>query len=183
VHGRDVLRVRATDSAADVRVRRADALVAVDPGVAIGVRVADCVALLLFDSGSGAVAAVHAGWRGLVAGIIEAAAQALQPEARLRHEHVYAAIFPHIGRCCFEVGDEVAHSLRAASPDPDVVDRSRIKPHVDLRAIAIAQLNVVGLAASRIDALSGCTRCDLARFFSFRRDGRSSGHVAAIVSR
>jgi YfiH family protein len=183
VHGPQLVAVGAGDHPAAVRRRQADALIAGAGALAVGVRVADCGAVLLCDPDSGGVAAVHAGWRGTAAGVIEAAVQALL-RGGARPAALHAAIFPHIRRCCFEVGADVAATLLAASPAPDVVDRSRNKPHVDLTAIMVAKLAALGLAAEHIEDVPGCTRCEPERFFSYRRDGDRSGrHLAAIVSR
>jgi YfiH family protein len=183
VHGSAVWVLGMGEPPAQARIREADALLAPAGGHALGVRVADCVPVLVHDTRGGAVCAIHAGWRGTVRGVIESGVSALlargsEPSA------LRAAIFPHIRSCCFEVGDDVAGELRAASPDPTVVDRSREKPHVDLTAIVIAKLLALGLSRSALDDVPGCTRCEPERFFSFRRDGQRSGrHLAAIVSR
>jgi len=183
VHGAAVVAVDASDDAVAVRRREADALCAARGAVAVGVRIADCVPVLLADASTGAVAAVHAGWRGTVAGVIEAAVDRLHDRYGSEPSSLAAAILPHIGDCCFEVGEEVAETLRLSSPDPNVVDRSRSKPHVDLAAIVSAKLVRMGLAAERIERIAGCTRCEPERFFSFRRDGKHSGrHLAVIVS-
>jgi copper oxidase (laccase) domain-containing protein len=94
-------------------------------------------------------------------------------------------MFPHIAVCCFEVGDDVAAQLQAAAPArTDVVQRMADgKPHVSLRNVALARLAALGIAAERVEQVSGCTACDAARFFSFRRDGQASGrHLTVIVS-
>lgn len=169
-----------------VRAIEADALVAPAGGVAIGVRVADCVPVLLFDARGGAVGAVHAGWRGTVRGVVEAGVQALLATGAGDASALRAAVLPHIRRCCFEVGDDVALELLRTTPDrdPTVIDRSRPKPHVDLAAVVSAKLRVLGVPPDAIDVVAGCTRCEPERFFSFRRDGKQSGrHLAAIVSR
>jgi YfiH family protein len=182
VHGAGVRVVSAEDAPPQVRRNEGDALVAPRGGLAIGVRVADCAALLMIDTQSGAVAAIHAGWRGTAAGVLEAGVRRLLDQGGAASA-LRVALFPHIRRCCFEVGDEVALQLRACSPDPDVVDRSRAKPHVDLTAILRAKLAVLGVAPDAVDDIPGCTRCEPERFFSFRRDGQRSGrHLAAIVS-
>jgi polyphenol oxidase len=184
VHAAGVLTVAGSEAQPAVRGLEADALVAAPGGVAIGVRIADCAPVLLLDTESGAVAALHAGWRGTVRGVVAAGVQTLLQRGGGRSEALAAAIFPHIRRCCFEVGDDVAAELVAASPDPNVVDWSRGKPHVDLMAILVAQLAALGIPRERIDDIPGCTRCEPQRFFSFRRDGKQSGrHLAAIVSR
>jgi YfiH family protein len=184
VHGTACTEVSSADEPGALRASQGDAVLSADPLVACGVRVADCAALLLADPTSGRVAAVHAGWRGTEAGVVPRAVEALA--SRGAHPaHLLAALFPHIERCCFEVGDEVAQRLLAASPDRDVVALgARGRPHVDLRRVLHAQLLAAGLAPSRIDHVAGCTMCDAARFFSFRRDGARSGrHLCAIVAR
>jgi YfiH family protein len=184
VHGAAVRVIAPGDDPARVRLDEADVLVAPAGGFAIGVRTADCVPLLI-AADSGAVAAVHAGWRGVVAGAVEAGVQALLAIGGNAPRSLRAAFFPHIEVCCFEVGGDVAEQLAALHPDPaSVVDRSRQKPHVDLARIVTAKLLACGLAADAIDRVPGCTRCEPERFFSFRRDGQRSGrHIAAIVSR
>jgi YfiH family protein len=185
VHGAAVHVVAEGSDVRQVRAVTADALVA-PPGVAIGVRVADCVPVLLVDTHGGAVAAVHAGWRGTVRGVVEAGVRALLHHGAGDPRALRAAVLPHIRRCCFEVGDDVALELLEAMPgrDPSAIDRSRAKPHVDLTAIVRAKLRALGVPDDAIDDVAGCTRCEPERFFSFRRDGKQSGrHLAAIVSR
>jgi YfiH family protein len=183
VHGRSIRVVKAGDAVATVRETRADGLIAVGSGLPIGVRSADCVPILLAHGPSGAVAALHAGWRGVVTGVVEAGVAALRAQGVAAPE-IVAAIFPHIRRCCFEVGTEVADALAAASPDAAVVDRTREKLHADLTRAVLAQLLRAGVDRARIEDVPGCTRCEPARFFSYRRDGAASGrHLTAIVSR
>ncbi len=147
----------------------ADALVATAPETAVGVRVADCVPILLADSKTGAVAAVHAGWRGVVAGVIASAFRV--------HAFDLAAIGPCIGPCCFEIGDDVAAKLAPFT-------LQGLKQRGDLRAAVRAQLRDAGLQNAHIDDVPGCTKCDPARFFSHRRDGEAAGrHLAVIATR
>ncbi|MCL2447723.1 MAG: polyphenol oxidase family protein [Polyangiaceae bacterium] len=156
-----------------------------DGAIAVGVRVADCVPVLLADVRTGAVAAVHAGWRGVVAGVVSASAALLGA----RPSDVVAAIGPCIGACCFEVGADVAEAIeRAAAPGassaPVVVRRDGPKAFVDLRAAVRAQLAALGVGGERVDDIAGCTKHEAGRFHSFRRDGQSSGRMlAAIASR
>ena len=160
----------------------ADALVARAPGVTVGVRVADCTPVLVADTATGAVAAIHAGWRGVVANVVGAGVRALAP-----HEDrasLVAAIFPCIGACCFEVGEDVAEAIARAS-DPGVVLRSYgARPHVDMRRAVRAQLRALGLRDDAIDDVPGCTKCGGTQFHSHRRDGDRAGrHVAVITAR
>jgi polyphenol oxidase len=185
VHGRDVVRVGAGDERDHVLARRADAIVARTAGVACGVRVADCVPVLVADRRSGAVAAIHSGWQGTAVDVVGAGVAALVREAG-GDADLIAAIGPHIRVCCFEVGDDVAARLAGCSLARDVVDRTRgERPHVHLENIVRAQLVAAGVRAEAIDDVQGCTVCDAeARFFSFRREREKSGRMlAAMVAR
>ena len=183
VHGCELRVADGEVAPQELRQREADALLAPPGGRAIGVRVADCVPVLVGDPESGTVAAVHAGWRGTVRGVLEQAGAQLE-ERGIGTGALQAAIFPHIRSCCFEVGEDVAAELHAAAPEADAVDRDRDKPHVNLTAVVVAKLQRLGLASSQIDDVAGCTRCEPERFYSYRREGKRSGrHLAAIVSR
>lgn len=161
----------------------ADAVLGAAPGLACAVRSADCVPILVGDRASGAALAIHAGWRGVVRGVIASAIERLRATLGGPGDPI-AAIGPHLSVARFEVSDDVAEQLRASSPDPDVVDRGHEKPHVDLRRIVRAQLEALGFAPDSIDDVHGCTFQDAERFFSYRRDGARSGrHLSAIVTR
>ncbi|MBX3228542.1 MAG: laccase domain-containing protein [Labilithrix sp.] len=146
--------------------READALVATAAGDAVGVRVADCVPVLLADPATGTVAAVHAGWKGVVAGVVGAALARFADKSRL-----LAAIGPCIGACCFEVGSDVAAKI-------GFVDRTAgDKAFVDLRKAVRRELE--GLAA--IEDVPGCTKHEAQRFHSYRRDGDASGRLIGVI--
>jgi YfiH family protein len=150
--------------------------------VAVGVRVADCVPVLVASPETGDVAAIHAGWRGVVSGVVPAGVKALGGASLL------AAIGPCIGACCFEVGRDVAESIGRAAPGAEVVapypHASPDKVFVDLRAAVRRQLVGAGLDPARIEDVPGCTKHEAARFHSFRRDGKGSGRMlASIVTR
>ena len=182
VHGAVVHEVTGSDDWDDVVEREGDAIVSCDRRVACGVRVADCVPILLADVVSGAVCAVHSGWRGTVLDVVAAGVDRLRAVAK-GSPRIVAAVGPHISLAAFEVGDEVASEIERACPVPSAVDRtSHAKPHVSLRAIIDDQLRRAGVVA--IDHVEGCTFGEPDRFFSYRRDGRASGrHLAAIVPR
>jgi len=180
VHGRVAHILSGAEVQSELIQREGDALVSRAPGLACGVRSADCVPVLLADRRSGAVAAAHAGWRGAVSGIVSSAVEALRSIAP--NPDLLAAIGPHISVRAFEVSEDVAETLVNASHDPQIVDRSRAKPHVDLRRMLRAELRALGLAHSAIDDVWGCTVLQPEHFFSFRRDGKTSGrHLSAIV--
>lgn len=193
VHGAQVERVDGAEAPESFRQRRADALFRVpaaaelgaDQGIAIGVRVADCVAVLLAHPASGAVAAVHAGWRGVVGDVLSATLDALDAHVAAPRAQWIGAVFPHIGAPAFEVGEEVAEQIAACVPEePGLILRGRAKPHVDLGRAVVAQLVRAGLAPENVERVAGCTFSEPERFFSYRRDGAASGrHLAVIVSR
>jgi YfiH family protein len=177
VHGAAVL--EACGEPAALWAQSADALVARAAGDAVGVRTADCVPLLVGDRATGAVAAIHAGWRGVVQGVVPAALAALGGRAPI------VAIGPHIRGAAFEVGPEVADAIhRAAGVDVRVGASPAGKPLVDLARAVRAQLTRAGIAPEHVDDVGGCTLSEPARFFSFRRDGARSGrHLSVIVAR
>lgn len=185
VHGTEVVELAGSEDRAEVVKRTGDVTLSKSPDVACGVRIADCVPVLIGDRQSGATAAIHSGWQGTALGVVGAAVMAMRKLISGEGELV-AAIGPHIERCCFEVGEDVAERLSACAPfENGVVDRGAgPKPHVDLRAIVRSQLRALGLEDEAIDDVHGCTRCDSSKFFSYRRDKEKSGrHLAAIVTR
>jgi len=183
VHGSAVCVIRDGSSLPAVPPE-ADVLVSNAVDVAIAVRAADCVPILMADPATGAVAAVHAGWRGVVAGVIGAAVSSLRVRAAAPPELI-AAIGPHISSSAFEVAPEVAREIADACGDASVVDRSRgARPFVDLRRAVRRGLIEAGMSDSAVDDVYGCTVGEPERFFSYRRDGQKSGrHLSAIVPR
>lgn len=182
VHGRSAFELPDDADVTQTRATEGDALFGASMGVACAVRTADCVPILVGERTSGYAAAVHAGWRGVVAQVIAATLVALR--ARVGHAGDFvAAIGPHISVAAFEISDDVAAELALSSPDPDVIDRTRgPKPHADLRRIVRAQLESLGVARDAIDDVAGCTVTEPERFFSFHHDGaRSDRHLSTIV--
>lgn len=179
VHGRDVVEIRGHEEQRRIVFTEADAVVSAATDVACAVRTADCLPVLLADPLTGRTAAVHAGWRGLVAHVLEAALRVLAPATT---SSCIAAIGPHISATAFRVADDVALQLQAACPEATPVRRNGNEVYVDLRWTARAQLHALGLQPANIDDVMGCTYSDPERFFSYRRDGKVSGrHLSAIV--
>lgn len=182
VHGTSVRLVAAGEDPVAVRQEEHDALIAPAGGLAVGVRTADCVPILLADTEHGAVAAVHAGWRGAVNHILSRTIERMQQEFGTEAGALVAAVGPHIRVAHFEVGSEVADAAEAAAPGAGVVQWGGEKPHVDLAALVRHQLARAGV--TRVDDVGGCTFEDAQRFFSYRRDaGRTGRHLAVVVSR
>ncbi len=177
VHGTAVLTVDGSESVEAIADRPADAIVTRTPGVAVSVRTADCVPVLLHEQRRGGVAAVHAGWRGLVAGVVEAAVSTLLG-SRGHASDLRAAIGPCIGPCCFEVGPEVAREFEVR-----FVIAGEPRPHVDLPAAVRAVLSRCGVGVDETEAFEpACTRCDPRGFFSYRRSGPGTAHHWHYIS-
>jgi YfiH family protein len=187
VHGRDVrvlARGRGSDHAAAARPD-ADALASNDPRLALAVMVADCVPIVIADAATGAVAAVHAGWRGTCAGIAATTVRALSRELGADPADMMAAIGPSIGPDDYEVGESLVTEF-AANKHPQVsLDRwfSRIagRLRLDLWTANRDQLASAGVRADRIYACGLSTLAHPEVFDSFRRDADAAGRMAAIV--
>ena len=147
-----------------------DALLENTPGAVVAVKTADCIPLLLVDPGHRAVAAVHAGWRGTVAGIAQRAVAALGAQFGSRAGDLHAAIGPAIGKCCYEVGPEVAARFGVDG-----------RAHIDLAETVRRQLEAAGVGGQRIYMSGLCTQCRAGEFHSFRRDGAAAGRLYSFV--
>ena len=181
VHGGTVVEV---DDSFESGVK-ADAMVTEDRMKILAVRVADCVPVLLASDDGSRVAAIHAGWRGVIAGIVPAAVSRLRfRESNTRdNAHIVAAIGPSISFDAFEVGAEVIdHFRHQFGDDAPVKTRADGKGHVDLRAAIALQLSRAGVPAENIDISNRCTVRDRDEFFSHRRDAGVTGRMAALIS-
>lgn len=154
----------------------ADALVTDLTGVAIGVNTADCVPVLLCDEDAGVVAAVHAGWRGAVAGIIDATVEKMTCIGAVC-QRIHAFICPAICVGCFEVGEEVASQF----PQNCVVRMPGSKPHVNLSEFAVICLGRSGVSRDNITFSGECTRCNPTRYFSARALSVASGRNFSYI--
>jgi YfiH family protein len=156
-----------------------DAAVTSLEGALLGIQTADCVPILIADSEARAVAAVHAGWRGTAAGISEKTVERLKNKFQVRPENLTAVIGPHIGVCCYEIGDDVA----AAMADPAVLERRAdwLKPHLNLGEANRRQLRNAGIPDEQIDVSSSCTQCRGDLFFSYRREGTRAGRLLSVI--
>lgn len=166
------------------RLDEADAHVTDDAHEVVAVRTADCVPVLISSDDGQAVAAIHAGWRGLdpAVGVIgRAVAKLLEVAGEAAAAGCVAAVGPCISVERYEVGEEVAIRFRDTTPHA-VRDGRGVKPHLDTRAVAVAQLREAGLASDRIDVFPGCTFNDADAFFSYRQHGPGVGHLAALIA-
>lgn len=160
----------------------ADAMVTDRRGRMLTVRVADCVPVLLADRQGKVAAALHAGWRGIVAGVVPATLRTMAEQFDVAAENVIAAIGPHIGVAKFEVGPEVVEAFQQAGLG-ETVDHTRgVKAHIDMGQAVRRQLERGGVAAEQIDDGAGCTYDQPELFFSYRRDGQRSGRMAGVIA-
>jgi polyphenol oxidase len=158
----------------------ADIAVTNDPAVALSVRAADCVPVLLADRRGRAVAAVHAGWKGTAAGALIAAVQSLASTYGTRPADVIAAVGPSIGPCCYEVGPELSANF-ASHPTWSAWFTNDAKPYLDLWRASRDQLARAGVPSGQIHVCELCTFDHPALFHSYRRDGKNAGRLVAAI--
>jgi len=147
-----------------------DALLTNRPGLALSVRTADCLPILLADVRQKIIAAVHAGWRGTAAGVAVNVLRKMQTEFGTNAADINVAIGPGIGPCCYEVGPEVAAEFGLTG-----------RVHLDLAAENRRRLIAAGLPESQIETLDYCTRCRADLFHSWRRDGPAAGRMLSHI--
>ncbi len=180
VHGHRVVHAR---EATPGPSPEADAVISERPGLAACVSVADCAPVLLADPASGAVAAVHAGWRGTLARTAAHAVEALVREHGARPADLLVAIGPSIGPCCYDVSEELAARFREEVGPVAGNPRGR-QSRVDLWMANAMVLRQAGVPREQIEILGRCTACEPDHFFSHRRDigrtGRMVGFVAPV---
>ena len=187
---------------------KADAIITATPGLLLGVQTADCVPILLADTRRHAVAAIHAGWRGTLARIAVKTLGRMRMEFGTHPRDVVAALGPAIGRCCYEVGPEVAQAFAAQFPpaaewfdgpfeqlahgeEPlslpwlSMMPPGHVPPpprvQLDLRASNRWQLIDAGVPEGRISVSDLCTACRTDLLFSYRREGAKTGRLMAVI--
>jgi polyphenol oxidase len=161
----------------------ADALLSDDPGLVLWFTVADCIPVTIVASTWRVHG--HCGWRGVVAGLVEAMAAALAKASTSSPGDLRAWIGAGIGPCCYQVGPEVAErvdpvALRSVPPAPG---HPTPRTFLDLRREIALRLARLGVPAGGVAADPSCTSCEPARFFSHRRDGVPTGRLAALCFR
>jgi YfiH family protein len=165
----------------------ADAIVTDQAGMLLTIRVADCVPVLLASEDGKHVAAVHAGWRGVVMGVTPRAVGTFREDFGIRPAQLVAAVGPCIGVEAFEVDADVAEAFDAFGLDDAIVSPGDAKPHIDLRQAVVLQLHRAGVPPEAIDVSERCTYRDEAEFFSHRRDVThrrlpGTGRLAAVIA-
>jgi hypothetical protein len=181
-----------------------DALICNEAGILLSVRTADCLPVLLVDPQRRAVAAVHAGWRGALARLVEKAVGEMRRVYGSEARSLLAVMGPSIRACCYEIGQEVAEAFQAGFPRPHkffrkVSGHSEPPPlnalnlrgtprrapttsfHLDLVAVARHQLLTAGLVPRNLAAVDFCTACRTDLFYSYRKEGSQTGRMMAVI--
>ncbi len=158
-----------------------DALATRLDNVALSVRVADCLPVLIADPVRKAVAAVHSGWRGTLLEILPRTVREMEKAFSSDPSTLLVAVGPGIRSCCFEVGQEVADLFE--KPYPGCCSRTDRpgKYHLDLGQILDTQLNSAGVLREHRYDMAACTRCNPYEFYSYRREGSAAGRMLAII--
>jgi YfiH family protein len=180
VHG---IRVRSIGSAYDGALKIGDGMVTALAGTVLAVFTADCVPVLMVDAERGIVGALHAGWRGTLAGIASEGMSVMAAMGTRLHG-VRVALGPSIGSCCFEVDAELADRFVAQIPAAAAccLPGRAGKKHLDLRGILRAQFREAGVDPNAIVDVGPCTRCNPERFFSRRAaDGAMTGLQMSFI--
>jgi polyphenol oxidase len=183
---------------------RADASVTKMAGLLLAVQTADCVPILLVDPKNHAIAAVHAGWRGTLARIVEKSIGRMHMQFGTHAADLLAAIGPAIGGCCYEVGTEVAAAFSGQFPnaaeffdelrtgdEPNPLQWLNMMPPghqpppkkvlLDLRKANRSQLEAAGVPAANIFVIDLCTGCHRDLLFSYRKEGAETGRLMAVI--
>ncbi|MGH9241073.1 MAG: peptidoglycan editing factor PgeF [Vicinamibacterales bacterium] len=192
VHGASAVVIR-RGSSPPAAPPEADILVSNDPAAAIAVRAADCVPILMADRVTGAVAAVHAGWRGTAARAAVSAVNAMQHEFGTHPRNVVAAIGPSIGPCCYQVGSDLVDAFAAAgherylierwfsTPPPPRGSRERPQLRLDVGGANRDQLVLAGVPERQIYDARLCTAMHLEVLTSYRAEKENAGRIAGVI--
>ena len=180
VHGDNIIEIK------DKQLKEAgeaDGMVTAEPGVYLGALTADCVPLLFIAPKQKLAAAVHAGWRGTLAGIAEKAVGLLKSRYNVDASELEVALGPSIGVCCYEVNDDVARPLMkkwGSLTTPSIAVRDG-KSFVNLSRLNRDILREAGVPGKQLFQVGPCTRCAAEDFFSYRREGGETGRQISVV--
>ena len=158
-----------------------DGLITNEPGVALVIFTADCTPILLHDPVTGAVGAVHAGWRGTASGIVKKCVEAMVREYGCDPADIHAAIGPNIGQCCFQTDREVPDAMIAALGH---AAKEFIEPREDKYYVDLKEMNALWLRRSgvrNIEISISCTACRPDRFWSHRVTNGERGSQGAVI--
>ncbi len=159
----------------------ADAVITSKKGIFIGVKVADCLPILLADSTKKVIAAVHAGWRSTAKGILKNTLKQMYDLFSCRSKDIFIAMGPSIRGCCYEVGQEVIDALKAQTLSDEYIVCLNGKKHIDLAIANKIQVLSMGININNIWVSKDCTYCNHERYFSYRFHGKEAGRQYGII--
>jgi polyphenol oxidase len=180
VHGDHIVPVQ--DSAIK-ETGEADGMLTRQGGIYLGILTADCVPILFLASGQKLAAAVHAGWRGTLAGIATKMVQLLSEEQSILPSEIEVALGPSIDGCCYEIGRDVAEPLidQWSGTANSCIQVRESKTYLDLRDLNAAILHRAGIPQSQIFRIGPCTSCAEDEFFSYRREKKQTGRQISFI--
>jgi hypothetical protein len=195
IHSALVLPIRSEDGVFEGRLQTADGRAVLEgdgavtdlPGVMLGVQTADCVPVLIADVNKRVVAAIHAGWRGTVARIVEHGIATMREVYGSRPEDMVAAVGPSIGACCYAVGDEVRSNFGSQFGYADALFRTADdgQMHLDLWEANRRQLLDAGVPEAGITVMGECTACAVSqqerKYFSHRAEHGFTGRMMSVI--
>jgi YfiH family protein len=161
----------------DLSPRTADAVVTKRNDILIGVKVADCVPILLFDRERSIAAAVHAGWRGIAKGILRKTITAMAVKYGSDPVDILISMGPSIRKCCYEVSDDVIQAITEETGNGDY----HSKAHLDLQGANRLQAVSSGIIPEHVDLVDKCTFCSNGNYHSYRRDKGAQGRQGGFI--
>lgn len=170
IHSNRILCIDSHSNSVGRNIAEGDALITSDRGLVLGIRTADCVSVLLYDPSQSVVAAIHAGWRGIVANIVINTVQTMQDRYGSRSQDVVAFVGPSICKDCFEVGPEVVREFEKRYPDNGLIKKGmQDRSFIDLKKAVERDLIQSGVPCTNIETSSLCTYCQHEKLYSFRK--------------
>ncbi|MCK5855298.1 MAG: peptidoglycan editing factor PgeF [Sulfurovaceae bacterium] len=159
-------------------IQDCDAFITNQKGIMLTILTADCVPILLFDPKQNIIGVVHAGWRGTKQEIVLKTVQKMQQEFGTNPQDIIAGVAPSIGRCCYEVGEDVAKHF---FNDSDSFTQKDKKFMLDLPYLNKMQLLKAGLHEDNIEMSAICTACEVEYYFSYRKEQGCSGRFMSMI--
>ncbi|HDL00687.1 MAG TPA: peptidoglycan editing factor PgeF [candidate division Zixibacteria bacterium] len=159
----------------------ADAVITSEKNILIGILVADCVPLLIFDKEKEVIGAVHAGWKGTAKQVLKNTIKAMLTRYRSCPEDISLAVGPSIRQCCYEVGADVMAAVREATGEGDYYHREGNRHFLDLASVNKIQALDAGILQENIWLSGECTFCNPDKFYSYRYSKKSIGRQGGFI--
>ncbi|MFQ3573431.1 MAG: peptidoglycan editing factor PgeF [Thermodesulfovibrionales bacterium] len=159
----------------------ADAVLTGRENVFIGVKTADCVPIIIYDTNTKSIGVIHAGWRGTSKLIAIKTIEKMVDYFNVNPIDIKVVIGASIGRCCYEVDEDVFERITNMTPNDEIWHKKGKKYHVDLQKTNVSQILLTGVRRENIVVLGECTACLNVKYHSYRRDGMTAGRQYAVI--